>query len=335
MPESQTQREKKRTSEELQSYVQQEETSFREYLPGVRVWRYKQFKYEFEGLGSGEQIDRQRVEALFEKEDVEPKTSSMLLSSFQDTALYRLVSESKSVVIQSRAIEEFLRRESDVLPGLLVQELERKDLKKPSWRNTLLLAAEHVQFTDLSHRKRLRECLKLHSKAMKGEWHPRTQSALRASLRMLLSLMADWRDSLDLIPFLILDYPVRIKRIALLGIQNLFRDFPPPPNDEETLNSFRRAIAIIAESYLTPSVCSESEDEFDLGLDALDTLIKLAEPCVSNLIYSVVKFAESWTIKQIKETLHKTHEAWLKGEFPNRAACLDLILECRNILNKK
>jgi len=302
----------------------------------VGVWQYKYVKYEFEGLDweSLSQIDRQKVKALFEKEDVEPKAGSLLLTSFQETALFRLVSESKSVVIQSRAIEELLRRKLGVLPGLLVQELGRDDLL-PSWRNTLLLVAEHVQFTELSHRKKLRECLKLHSKAMKGEWHPRTQSALRASLRMLLSLMADWCDSLDLLPFLILDYPLRIKRIALLGIQNLFQDFPPLPNAAEKLTSFRRAIAIIAESYLTPSVFSESEDEFDLGLDAIDTLIQLADPCVSNLIASVVKFAESWTIKQIQEKLHKAHEAWLKGEFPNKAACLDLVLECRNILNQK
>lgn len=333
MPESQTQREKQRTSEELPSYVQHE-TSFREYSPGVRVWRYNESKYEFEGLGSGEQIDPQRVEALFEKEEVEPKVGLLLLTSLQETALLRLVHEGESVVIQSRAIEELLRRESRALPSLLVQELERKDLL-PSWRNTLLLSAEHVQLTDLSHRKKLRECLKLRSKAMKGEWHPRTQSALRSSLRILLSLMADWRDSLDLLPFLILDYPVRIKRIALLGIQNLFRDFPPPPDAAEELTSLRSSIAIMAESYLTPSVYSESEDEFDLGLDALDALIQLAEPCVPDHIASVAKFAESWTITQIQEKLSTMHEVWLKGKFPNKAACLNLVLECRNILNQE
>jgi len=147
--------------------------------------------------------------------------------------------------------------------------------------------------------------------------------------------MGDWRDSLGLLSFLILDYPVRIKRIALLGIQNLFRDFPPPPEAAEKLTSLRSSIAIMAECYLTPSVYSESEDEFDLGLDALDALIQLADPCVPNLITHVAEFADSWAIKQIQETLQKTHEAWLKGEFPNRAACLDLVLECMDIVKQE
>lgn len=332
MPDSQTQREARKTI--IPPY--RESLSRREYSPGKYAWKETRSEYFVEASEqeSIEQIDTEAVRSLFEREKTKPKASSSLLTSFQETALFRLVSESKSVVIQSRAIEELLRRESGVLPGLLVQELGRDDLP-PSWRNTLLLAAEHVQFTELSHRKKLRECLKLHSKAMKGEWRPRTQSALRASLRMLLSLMADWRDSLDLLPFLILDYPVRIKRIALLGIQNLFRDFPPPPEAAEKLTSLRSSIAITAEIYLTPFVYEHSEDEFDLGLDALDALIRFAEPCVPKLVASLIDFTEKWPRKQIQKTLHEAYEVWSEKEFPQKEASLALVSKSLNLLNDK
>ena len=331
MPESPTQREVRKTI--LTSY--RESLSRRVYSPGVYVWKETRSEYFVEGSeqDSIEQMDLEAVGALFEREKIETKESKLGFASFTESILLRLASEGESVIIRSRAIEELLRKESNALQEFLITELEKNDLNT-SWRNTLLLATEHVEFSNQKHRERLRECLKFWSQSLKSEWHPRSQSALRAAIRILSSSMAEPCDSLDLLPFLTLNYQVRIKRIALLGIQDLFRD-APPPDAAETLTSFRRAIAIMAESHLTPSVCSESEDEFDLGLDALDALIQLADPCVLNLITHVAEFADSWAIKQIQETLHKTHEAWLKGEFPNRAACLDLVLECMDIVKQE
>ena len=204
-----------------------------------------------------------------------------------------------------------------------------------AWRNTLLLVAEHVQFTNLQHQEKLRECLKIHARNMKNECHPRTLIALRSLLHIRLSLMVDWRDSLDLTSFLIVDYHIQVKRIALLGIQNLFKNEPPSKEALNDLYPVQEAILSIAKYYLTCSVYNESEDEFYLGLDALDTLFHLADPCVHNIVIDVDGFADKWISRQIQKTIQERRETWSKGEFVEKDNCIALLDGCMKLIRER
>jgi hypothetical protein len=298
-----------------------------EYSKDMIVWKEIRHEYTVEGLDSK---NVKEIASSYQKNESEGAT--LVLASLTETALLRLVSEDKDVVLRSRAIEELLRRQTDALPDIIVKELERSDIAK-AWRNTLLLVAEHVQFTNLQHQEKLRECLKLHARNMKSECHPRTQIALRSLLHIRLSLMVDWRDSLDLTSFLVLDYPIQVKRIALLGIQNLFKNEPPSTEELLTLAPVQEAIASIAKFFLVRSVYNESEDEFDLGLDALDTLFRLADPCTTQIVASVVSFADKWVSSQIRKTIRETRDIWLRGEFSRKDVCVTLLDGCIKIIS--
>ncbi len=298
-----------------------------EYSDDMIVWKATWDEYTVEGS------DHKTVKEIASyHQKNESEGVALVLASLTETALLRLVSESKDVVLRSRAIEDLLRRKANELPDIIVKELERTDITK-AWRNTLLLIAEHVQFTNLQHQEKLQECLKLHARNMKNECHPRTQIALRSLLHIRLSLMVDWRDSLDLTSFLVLDYPIQVKRIALLGIQNLFQNEPPSTEALQTLAPLQEAIASIAKFFLTHSVYNESEDEFDLGLDALDTLFRLADPCTPQIVASVVSFADKWVSSQIQKTIRETREIWLRGEFSRKDVCVALLDGCIEIIS--
>ena len=298
-----------------------------EYSPDLIVWKETWDKYTVEGSDSK---NVKEIASSYQKNETEGE--ALVLASLTETALLRLVSENKDVVLRSRAIEDLLRRKADALPDIIVKELERTDITK-AWRNTLLLIAEHVQFTNLQHQEKLRECLKRHARNMKNECHPRTQIALRSLLHIRLSLMVDWRDSLYLTSFLVLDYPIQVKRIALFGIQNLFQNEPPSTEALQTLAPVQEAIASIAKFFLTRSVYNESEDEFDLGLDALDTLFRLADPSTTQIVASVVSFADKWVSRQIQKTIRETREIWLRGEFSRKDVCVALLDGCIKIIS--
>lgn len=332
MPESKLQI-KDTGTEEVFLHEQTISRKYRQYSPDIGIWKYTRDVYTAESSGGKniEEIDRPKIESLFEEKN-ETEVSSLNLSSLVEPALIELVSESNYVILRARAIEELLRRKADILPDIIVKELERSDIAK-AWRNTLLLVAEHVQFTNLQHQEKLRKCLKLHARNMKSECHPRTQIALRSLLHILLSLMMDWRDSLDLTFFLVLDYPIQVKRIALLGIQNLFQNDPPSTEALQTLAPLQEAIASIAKFFLTHSVYNESEDEFDLGLDALDTLFRLADPCTPQIVASVVSFADKWVSRQIQKTIRERREIWFRGEFSRKDVCVALLDGCIKIIS--
>ncbi len=338
MPESQLQTKTKDVETETllsftKTYTKTLSVKSREYLPGILVWKEILNNYTVEGYDGTniEDIDCSEVESFF-KEKNEEEVGSLNLSSLLEKGLIELVSESNHVVLRARAIEELLKRKVDILPDIIVKELERIDIYK-AWRNTLLLVAEHVQFANLQHQEKLRECLKLHARNMKSECHPRTQIALRSLLHIRLSLMVDWRDSLDLTSFLVLDYPIQVKRIALLGIQNLFKNEPPSTEALQTLAPIQEAIASIAKFFLTRSVYNESEDEFDLGLDALDTLFRLADPSTTQIVASVVSFPDKWVSRQIQKTIRETREIWLRGEFSRKDVCVALLDGCIKIIS--
>ncbi len=274
----------------------------------------------------------QEIGKIFEEQ---LKTSARLsLDDLTNDHLLSLFEKEETATTKSGALEILLARncENCILAAVVYRELVKGRLPI-SWRNTLLLALEHIQIEDPKLRRELSNFLLQLCPNMKDETYPRSRSALAAALRTLPTLLDDVNQTVQLLMFLNTEYPTQIRRIVLLGIQSIAR-FPTPGNiPEEAVTIIGDELVCCARYLLRNSVYPTSEEEFDLGLDVIDTLIILAYNDIPSLICELESLRVKWVVEQLNDTLLDTIKMWetCAPSFYNTKK--DLIASTRKTLN--
>ena len=179
-----------------------------------------------------------------------------------------------------------------------------------SWRNSLLLALEHLQIEKVDLRQKMGNFLLQLCPNMKNEAYPRSRSALAAAVRTLPTLLDDGNQVVLLLRFFNTEYPTKIRRIVLLGIQSM-ASLPTPGNiSEKVVDVIDKELVFCARYLLRCSAYPTSEEEFDLGLDVIDTLIMLGYDAAPSLICELKSLHVKWVVDQLKKSLLCASEMW-------------------------
>ncbi len=294
------------------------ETTHRDLADQKRVWRRKTVKYEFEGLARREfeRIERASIGRLFAQESRScgprsPDDSSewTTLEECSDGALWWFIENEARVTRRARVLEELLRRKDPRLPAFVADELARDDLR-PTWRNALIFATEHLHFNERSDRARLRDRLLRFAVTINNEWHPRSRHAQAASLRRYLSLVDDQTELGELRGFLSSEFPVRVRRLACLGIQNAFAEAPPSEQIVNVLEPLCEELREMTKYLVRRNALTTAEEDFYLGLDALEALIRLSDPASVELLLRAKTVGRRWVVRQLRKFLVHTNERW-------------------------
>ncbi len=227
-------------------------------------------------------------------------------------------------------LELLARSKKMRLAIFIARELASEDIE-PSWRNSLIFATEHMDCKDPTDRQHLRDLLPGLVKSMNPEWQSRPNPQV-AALRRYISLLEDNTELNSLCPFLSTEYSVRLRRVALLGIQNAFSEVPPTASVLKKLKPLRKELCEIARYLLRPSALDQAQPDFFLGLDALDALIRLGDPHCAEFVRQATSSGRRWVSKQIKRMLEETHCAWKSQSSVQNANCLDALVLALNAL---
>lgn len=292
---------------------------------GKRVWEEVRTRYDPEGYTAEQPagLDYRDFETLFrEKRSREERRaksperapSRLTIADLTAVELWQVIRPERPdtpVTIRAKAFAELMRRESEHgdLASFVVEQLAGDDLK-PTWRNTLIFATEHLDFLDAAQRQRIRDLLSSLVTALGEEWHPRSRLAQEAALRRYGSLIDDKVQLGKLVRFLSTDHLLRVRLIALQTIQNAFVTAPPSVSLREDLKSLRDELQRMVDFFFRPQVLARSEEDFDLGLTALEALIRLGDPAMSQFIARVEEISRPWVAKQLARFLNDTRAAW-------------------------
>lgn len=223
--------------------------------------------------------------------------------------LYRIAQNSR---VSSReravALHELLRRGQE-LERFVIAELA-VDTLVPSWRNTLLLATEHMDFLDSGQRSQIRQRLLTHAAALTDEIHPRSRLAQEAALRRYASLLDEKRDIGAISTFLQSKYSLRCRQVALQAVQNVFRQRPPTDAEREDLRPLAQDLIAMCSYYLSKRCLDGAEEEFTLGLNALFGVIRMADSASSNTIGEVAQIGRPWVLRAVHDYLADTLDLW-------------------------
>ncbi|NQU23149.1 MAG: hypothetical protein HQ567_17870 [Candidatus Nealsonbacteria bacterium] len=292
-------------------------TSKVEPEPGKLVWKEVREQYNPEGYTAEELagLDYSHFAKLFrdERPTKSPKAAQPRLGipDLTSSELWQILRSERSVAIRAKAFTELMRRESERsgLAPFVVEELARDNLK-PTWRNTLIFATEHLDFLDPAQRQRLGSLLARHVADLSSEWHPRSRLAQEAALRRYGSLIDNKVNLSEIVRFLGTDYPLRVRLIALQTIQNAFATAPPSVSLRKDLGSLRNELEQMVGFFFRPETLARSEEDFDLGLTALEALIRLGDPIASRFVLRVREIGKAWVGKQLQQFLSETRTAW-------------------------
>ena len=289
---------------------------------GKKLWETKHIKYDPEGYTEDELagLDYFDMGKLFEEEQrrEEPATRSLEMSprslripDLTPAELRQVIRSERPVTIRAKAFAELMCRESERsdLASFVVEELAEDDLK-PTWRNTLIFATEHLDFLDAAQRQRMRDLFGGLVTALGAEWHPRSRLAQEAALRRYGSLIDNKVELAGMVRFLSTDYPLRVRLIALQTVQNAFAATPPSVSLRKDLEPLRDELQRMVGFFFRPETLARSEEDFDLGLTALEALIRLGDPLVLQFVARVKEIGGSWVARQLAQFLSQTRTAW-------------------------
>jgi hypothetical protein len=301
---------------------------------GKRAWRTLQEQSDFEGYSPDEltKDERLRIERLLRyksgrddrgvksKEDLAPPPS---LQTQSDSEIWTILRKDPTVTERAKALEELLRRSNPDLGMFIAEELNKKELLA-TWRNTLLLATEHTEFVDPA-RGRVRTQLRTCVVTLNEEWHPRSRLAQEAAIRRYISLLDDKTDLNSLIPFLSTVYPAGIRRIVLLGITNAFTAEPPSPNLQDAIAGLRRELSELSRFFLNRTTLARSEEDFDLGLHALEALLRLGDQVALELVRVAKEVPRRWVRRQLENSCQIARCSWSRVVPLPYPQCLRLV----------
>ncbi|NQT41075.1 MAG: hypothetical protein HQ581_26525 [Planctomycetes bacterium] len=239
----------------------------------------------------------------------------LTISDLATVKLWKIIRSERPVAIRAKALAELMRRENEhgELASFVVEELAKDDLK-PTWRNTLIFATEHLDFLDAAQRQQLRDLLGGLVTALRGQWHSRSRLAQEAALRRYGSLIDDKVELGGMVRFLSTDYSFRVRLIALQTIQNAFAAAPPSVSLQEDLGGLREELQQMAGFFFRPQVLARSEEDFDLGLTAIEALIRLGDPTVSQFVPRAKEIGASWVARQLAQFFSETLAAWPEAD---------------------
>ncbi len=312
-------------ADRIRSYRGDVETSYVEPEHGKRVWKQRETRYNLEGYTADERedLDYKLVERLFEETQSRVKwttkpldmaPSRLTFSDLTSDQLWQVLDRvrlDKRGLIRAKVFAELMRREGDH-PGLasfVVDELARNDLK-PTWRNTLIFATEHLDFLDTAQRQRLRDLLLGLVTVLATEWHPRSKLAQEAALRRYGSLIDNNAEVGRIVDLLSTGYPLTVRLIALQSIQNVFATTPPSVSLREDLRPLRGELQRMVDFFFRQETLARSEEDFDLGLTALEALTRLGDPVVLQFVARVKDIGRSWVARHLEQFLRETRTAW-------------------------
>jgi hypothetical protein len=297
-----------------------------------RAWLTEWELFDFDGYAPNEVTDdvRERAECELRRKaakyDVSRKpkddlSSAVSLATLSDVEVWMLLKKDPVVTERSKALEELVGRRSPDIGGFIQEELSRNDLQA-TWRNTLLFAAEHADFVEPA-RSRMRENLRRFVGAINQELHPRSRLAQEAAIRRYISLLDDKRDLNLLRSFLGTGYPIAVRRIVLIGVKIAFASEPPSSVLQEALLPLRRDLMALSRFFLSVDVLEQSEEDFGLGLDALEAILRLGEPNALQLVRLATDVPRRWIRRQLSDSCRQTLASWSRLSDPPCPQCCE------------
>ena len=238
-----------------------------------------------------------------------------MVATLSDSELWIFLREDPAITERAKALEELVARTSPDLGVFIAEELGRKDLPA-TWRNTLLFAAERTEFVEPA-RSRMRGHLPRLVQTINQELHPRSRLAEEAAIRRYISLLDDRQDFNSLRPFLGTGYPITVRRIVLIGVRNAFAASPPTPAMQESLVPLRRHLSELARFFLTADTLKCSEEDFGLGLDALEALLRLGDATALELVGMAMEVPRRWIRRQLSDWCRQALVAWSRLSPPD------------------
>ena len=167
---------------------------------------------------------------------------------------------------------------------------------------------------------------------LSAEWHPRSRLAQEAALRRYGSLIDNKVNLGEIVRFLSTDYPLRVRLIALQTIQNAFATVPPSTLLQKDLEPLRNELQRMVDFFFRPETLARSEEDFDLGLTALEALIRLGDPVISQFMPCVKEIGVSWVAKQLAQFLGETRTAWPKPDSTSSSDPVRAVCDAFNVL---
>jgi hypothetical protein len=243
------------------------------------------------------------------------EVSQSNLDDLSTDQLLAIIEAEESTITKARSLDILLarnyqnREQNRTLATAVYRQLIKNKLPI-SWRNTLLLALEHIQIEEPNLRRELSVFLLKLCPNMKDETYPRSYNALVAAFRTLPTLLDDANHTIQLLKFLSTEYTTKIRHIVLFGIRSM-ASLPIPGNiPEKVVVEIGNELACCARYLLRCSVSPTSEEEFDLGLDIVGTLIVLGYNTVPSLICELETLRTKWVIDQLNDTLSDVVKMW-------------------------
>jgi hypothetical protein len=306
-----------REANRIASY-KESEGDYAQYAANQRVFRRTTHEYMFEGLEQEEldTIDRRFIRELFgRRRDTNilrgeasavlsaaaPALSAPPLPELSTEAIKGVIRDEPSVVRRGQALEVLLSRGAADIDVLLARELEAPPQSR-GWRNTLLLASEHVSPRDPGSRLNLRKALLETCVGMPNESHPRSRLALCGGLRTACALTDTVEALSDLTRFLTPGYPLEAVRVILISIRESPLSLALRGN-QTALPDLRAAITAIARGTLTMTANQQAEAAFDLGLDALHALIAMNDAGTTDLVWQATALGFPWVNRELEQAV--------------------------------
>lgn len=254
------------------------------------------------------------------------------IPALSDSELWGVAKQDASARRRAGALEELIRREVPEVAAFVAEELQKSGLKA-TWRNTLIFAVEHLQFTEPEQRGKLRQRLRELATTINGESHPRSRLAQEAALRRWGSLLDDKAQLRETVEFLATTYPLSVRLIALQTIQNAFDMEPPSTATYDALEPLRDELAATASYLLRVAVLERSEEDFDIGLTALESLVRLGDRRALEHVTQCGSMGRRWIVKQTGRFLEETLAAWTRAEVDSSSNAAAVIREALDLLS--
>lgn len=197
---------------------------------------------------------------------------------------------------------ELVDAEDPELPLFLVNQLQRKDLRRDE-QSALVLAAERTQVFDNAMRASLKDSLLRHGVALRdlGE----EEGPLWAAIRRYASLVP--LSEVDgLLEFLRPEDADATKQAALHGIQHIFE--VEPPDDSASISRLRERVSALALEYLT-SGRADSPEGSSLALNVFCAAASLGDMNLSTLTERLIALGRARLASRARLFLHTLVQA--------------------------
>lgn len=210
----------------------------------------------------------------------------------------------------------------------VIQQLSLECLDD-EWRNSLVLAAEVIQFIDPDERSILAGCLRKIAHLLRESEELGIEPVLWSAMRRHTSLIAS-EEVAGLLEFLDVSSQVDTRLITLLCIVQKFALSPPTPTEQALLDPLCERIAQIANKFLDPDVFSPGENAAIVEA-ATHALSVMVNGYVGDLLHDICQLNIQWLVRQILHDLTSTLEAWSESQIEKCQAFLQL-QECIDTL---